>query len=42
MPDDEFQEAVKNACVFLGPDGKLHLDRTKERSYYDSIMEGMK
>ena len=42
MPDEKFQKAVKNACVFIGPDGKLHLDRTKERSYYDSIMESLK
>ncbi len=42
MPDEEFQEAVKNDCVFIGPDALLHLDRTKEREYYNSIMEELK
>ena len=42
MPDAEFQKSVKTACVFIGSDGKLHLDRTKEGSYYDSVMEEMK
>ena len=42
LPDKEFQHAVKHYLIFVGPDGKLHLDRTKEREYYNSIMEGLK
>jgi len=38
MLDDEFQKTIHTACVFIGPDGKIHIDHSEDRSYYHKIM----